>query len=150
MLGGVRTWFRQNHQEALWDKGKPAEAVRCPGQWSSRKPWVLAFMLFWHVPPKWTLAASSSRVMCHRPTSDQECFEELDKELKVLTAGPTAQLTGQIPQLTIRGHWWVRAVLRGHGGPAQYSAGGFNVSADECITGNLNIKYSLCLVYLQY
>jgi len=43
------TW----HQDALWEEGKPAEAVWCFGKCSAGKPWVLPsmWMLIWHVPP---------------------------------------------------------------------------------------------------
>ena len=43
------TW----HQNALWEEGKPVEAVWCFGQCSAEKPWVLPsiWMLLWHVPP---------------------------------------------------------------------------------------------------
>ncbi len=43
------TW----HQDALWEEGKPVEAVWFFGQCSAGKPWVLPsmWMLLWHVPP---------------------------------------------------------------------------------------------------
>ena len=41
------------HQGALWEEGKPAEAVWGFGQCSAGKPWVLPsmWMLLWQVPP---------------------------------------------------------------------------------------------------
>ena len=38
---------------ALWEGGKPADAVWCFGKCSAGKPWVLPFikMLLWHLPP---------------------------------------------------------------------------------------------------
>lgn len=45
-------WGKRWQQDALWENGKPVEAV-----WYSRKTWVLAFiwMLFIHVPPTYIL-----------------------------------------------------------------------------------------------
>lgn len=45
------------HQDALWEKGKPAEAVWCFGKCSAEKIWVLPFMwmLLWHMTPTHTL-----------------------------------------------------------------------------------------------
>ena len=71
------------YQHALWEEGKPVEAVWCFGQCAAGKPWVLPSitMLIWHVPPtkallqtmytllwKWyslMAVASFSRIMHH-------------------------------------------------------------------------------------
>lgn len=81
----VLNW-EQKHQDALWKEGKPVEAVRCSGQRSTGKPWILTFMwmLLWHVLYLGSVAstplckyslmevASFSRIM--RPATRQKLF----------------------------------------------------------------------------
>ena len=119
------TW----HQDALWEEGKPVEAVWWFGQCSGN-PWVLpsSWMFFWHVPPTSALlqtmnslswkqyslmaVASFSRIMCH--ATKQKWFRN---GLRSTTMRLRCWLGLQIPKISIQ------LSMEIHGGPISQLTG---------------------------